>query len=81
MPREVTRDITRGLFDRRRILVELFIERWWDVLAERRPHLLPELTRRYAKRMSEITGLPFKKVLKSTPVKNYWRYYNKYAQL
>ncbi len=33
---------------------------------------VPELVYRYAKRISEVTGLPLEEVLQSEPVRRYW---------
>ena len=43
----------------------------WDNIIETRPGIIPPRIINYAKSTSKISGLDFKKVLKSTPVKKY----------
>lgn len=66
MPLILDGDITTGFLRKRKILAQILGVKY-----------VPEPIYNYAKRISEITGLPIEEVLESRPVKNMIRKWTK----
>lgn len=65
MPLITDGDIREGFIRKRRILSAILPER------EEREESIPKMAYSYAKKMSEVTGLPLEDVLKSKPIQTY----------
>jgi len=73
MPLITDGDVTLGFLGRRRFLASILLERNWDRIVEKRPELIPPIVRKYAGQVAKTSGLDIKTVLKSKPVKSYWK--------